>query len=112
MRHEAQLDRLSKMSEIHKALSTPVRLAIMEILSEADRPVAKIQELVANEYGFSGMDPTNVSKHLSILKGLGIINCLKKGQQRIYHLKAKCLMNAMSCALDATKVNSNTNTEA
>jgi DNA-binding transcriptional ArsR family regulator len=96
-------DVLRQMAEIHKALSTPVRLALMQILSEKDRTVNLIIGILRKEYGTVKMDRTNISKHLGILKNLGIISCVSQGQKRLYHLEAKCLINAMSCTLEVVK---------
>jgi DNA-binding transcriptional ArsR family regulator len=96
-------DVLRQMAEIHKALSTPIRLAVMQILSGKDRTVNQIIGIIRKEYSVKNMDRTNISKHLSILKGLGIISCVSAGQKRIYHLDAKCLLNAMECTLEVIK---------
>jgi DNA-binding transcriptional ArsR family regulator len=91
------------MADIHKALSNHIRLAIMQILFVKDRTVNQIIEIIQKEYEVKNMDRTNISKHLGILKNLGIISCISEGQKRIYHLDAKCLMNAIECTLDVIK---------
>ncbi len=99
MRNDSVLT-LKKMADIHKALSNHIRLAIMEILSHKDQTVSEIIDIIRKDFKVKEMDRTNISKHLGILKSLGIISCSSKGQKHIYHLDAKCLMNAMSCTLN------------
>jgi len=94
-------DILRKIAEIHKALSAPMRLAIMQILYGKDQNVNNIIEIIREEYQVKNMDRTNISKHLTLLKSLGIISCISQGQKRLYHLEARCLMGAISCTLDA-----------
>lgn len=96
-------DTLKQMADIHKALSNYIRLAIMQILSRDDQTVNQIIEKIKVEYSVKNMDRTNISKHLGLLKSIGIISNIAQGQKRIYHLDAKCLMTAMSCALDVVK---------
>ena len=96
-------DVLRQMADIHKALSNYIRLAIMRILSAEDRTVNQVVNHIREEYGVKGMDRTNISKHLGLLKGMGIISCVSRGQQRVYHLEARCLMSAMECTLGVVK---------
>ena len=96
-------DVLRQMADIHKALSNYIRLAIMQILFANDRTVNQVIEIIRKEYDARGMDRTNISKHLGLLKGMGIISCVSRGQKRIYHLEARCLMKAMECTLDVVK---------
>jgi len=97
-------DTLKEMADIHKALSNYIRLAIMQILSKEDKTVNQIIEEIVKVYEVKNMDRTNISKHLGLMKSIGIISCVSQGQKRIYHLDAKCLLNAMSCALDVVKM--------
>lgn len=94
---------LIRMAMIHKALSNHIRLAIMEILFQNDMSVNDIFDHIRKDYKEKQMDRTNISKHLGILKSLGIISCTTDGQKRLYHLKAKCLMTAISCTLEAIR---------
>jgi ArsR family transcriptional regulator len=40
---------------------------------------------------------STVSKHLSVLKEAGIVDCRKEGVQRFYRLKVPCVLNMFRC---------------
>lgn len=65
-----------------KAIGHPTRLLIVSKLSENEMCVCKINELV-------DVDQSTISKHLSQLKGEGIISSEKRGPFMFYSLKDK-----------------------
>ncbi|MFW5915548.1 MAG: ArsR/SmtB family transcription factor [Planctomycetota bacterium] len=75
---------------VMKALAHPSRLMMVDELSRGERCVCELTDLV-------GADISTVSKHLSILKKAGIVDCRKDGVQRIYRLKVPCVVNIFSC---------------
>lgn len=85
--------RLEARARVLKALAHPARLLILEELGQGERPVARLTELV-------GSDMSTVSKHLSVLKGVGIVRDHRRGSQVFYSLAAPCALNFFSC-LDA-----------
>lgn len=87
---EVQL-RYAGLAQIVKALAHPSRLYMVEVLSEGERCVCELQELV-------GADMSTVSKHLSVLKNVGIVAVEKRGPQVFYHLTVPCVLNFMQCA--------------
>ena len=56
-------------ARILRALSHPTRLFIIEELSRGERCVCELTRMV-------GDDTSTVSKHLSILKNKGIVQCI------------------------------------
>lgn len=80
-------------SRIFKALAHPTRLFIVDELAERERCVLDLTEMI-------GADMSTVSKHLSILKGAGIISDDKRGTQVFYTLKFPCVLNFFSCVAD------------
>jgi ArsR family transcriptional regulator len=80
-------------SRIFKALAHPTRLFIVDELVERERCVLDLTEMI-------GADMSTVSKHLSILKGAGIISDDKRGTQVFYTLKFPCVLNFFSCVAD------------
>jgi len=81
---------LEKKAEVFKALSHPVRLAIVEKLAARPRCVQEIA-------GWFGCTRTNVSKHLGVLRHSGIVKDHKEGLKVYYSLDLECLGPFMSC---------------
>ena len=79
-----------KRSDIIKALAHPTRLFIVDELSRGEKCVCELTAMI-------GADISTVSKHLSILKNIGILQDEKRGLQVFYHLKTHCVMNFFDC---------------
>lgn len=77
-------------AQIIKALAHPSRLIIIDALSEGEKCVCELQEIVQS-------DITTVSKHLSVLKSSGLICSRKQGLQVYYKLRLPCILNFFSC---------------
>jgi ArsR family transcriptional regulator len=45
-----------------------------------------------------GDDISTVSKHLSVLRAAGIVDSVRKGNQIIYRLKLRCVLDISVCA--------------
>ncbi|BBB33048.1 ArsR family transcriptional regulator [Thermotomaculum hydrothermale] len=79
-----------EMAKVMKALGHPSRALIVLELGDGPRCVCDLTELV-------GADISTVSKHLSILKKVGIVESEKKGLMVFYQLKSPCILNFYSC---------------
>ena len=77
-------------SNILKAVAHPIRLSIVEMLGEGERCACKICD------AFS-CDRTTVSKHLAVLKSLGVIEDRKEGLYIHYRLRMTCLLPFLAC---------------
>ena len=77
-------------ARIIKAMAHPTRLFIVDELSRAERCVNDLT-------GMIGADTSTVSKHLSVLKNVGIIADEKRGLQVYYRLRVPCVLNFFSC---------------
>jgi DNA-binding transcriptional ArsR family regulator len=86
----ARLVEYKAQAEILKALAHPTRLLIIDELSEGERCVCELTELVGHEM------PT-ISRHLSLLKFAGIVVDEKRGSQVFYKLKRRCVMDFFHC---------------
>ncbi len=64
-------------AEIFKALSHPVRIAILNLLREGERCVCEFVPALE-------IEQPNVSRHLAVLKREGIISSRKDGLKVIY----------------------------
>jgi len=85
-------------ARIIKAMSHPTRLFIVDELSKGERCVCELTEMV-------GDDISTISKHLSILKGAGIVADEKRGTQVFYSLRVPCVLNFFSCVESVLKAN-------
>jgi len=85
-------------ARIMKAMAHPTRLFIVDELSRNERCVCELTEMV-------GADISTISKHLSVLKGAGLIDDDKRGTQVYYRLKVPCILNFFNCMESVIKSN-------
>ena len=71
---------------------------MVDELSRGERCVHELTEMV-------GVDVSTISKHLSILKGVGIVADEKRGAQVFYSLRVPCVLNFFSCVESVIKAN-------
>ena len=81
-----------------KALAHPSRLLIVEELAQKERCVCELTEMI-------GADMSTVSKHLSVLKGAGIIQDENRGLQVYYRLKMPCVLRFFDCVGEVIETN-------
>ncbi len=82
--------RYEARARIVRAMAHPTRLFVVDVLSRGERCVCELTEMV-------GADVSTVSKHLSVLKGAGIVEDDKRGSQVFYSLRVPCVMNFFEC---------------
>jgi len=85
-----ELARMEAKANVFKALGHPSRVSIVIALSEGEKCFCELHQMI-------GADKSTVSKHLSVLKQVGIISDEKRGLQVFYTLQAGCIMKFMSC---------------
>ena len=90
--------RLTMRANVFKALAHPSRLLIIEELAHREHCVCELTEMI-------GADMSTVSKHLSVLKGAGIIQDEKRGLQVYYRLKMQCVLRFFDCVGDVIETN-------
>ncbi len=79
-----------RRAEILKALAHPVRLALVETLSD--------KRLCVNDLaGLFPVDRTTISKHLAVLKEAGVLEDRREGRENYYHLRVHCLEEFIAC---------------
>lgn len=83
-------------AEIFKALGHPARLAMVVALDDRERCVCELQEIV-------GSDMSTVSKHLTVLRHVGLVDTEKRGKQVFYSLRLKCTLGFLHCVDNALK---------
>jgi ArsR family transcriptional regulator len=85
----AQADYKAK-AQIIKALAHPTRLFIVDELSRGERCVNDLTDMI-------GVEMPTVSRHLSQLKSVGLLEDEKRGPQVFYRLRVPCVLNFFKC---------------
>ncbi len=85
-----------KQAEIAKAIAHPLRVAIVDFLKDDEQCVCDIAEYV-------GSERSNVSRHLSVMTGAGVLEYRKEGLKVLYRLKTPCILDFFSCATACLK---------
>ena len=75
---------------ILKGIAHPVRMRIVEELSRGDLCAGEIAELFH-------FDRTTISKHLALMKDLGILESSREGTSVRYSLRMACLAQLLYC---------------
>ena len=88
---------ISRQAETFKALSSPARVAIVTSLAERDMSVNELVDMLEHLECPCSCERTNISKHLAVLREAGIVSVSEDAQRRIYRLRARCLVEAISC---------------
>ena len=79
-----------KQAEIAKAIAHPLRIAIVNFLADGEQCVCDIAEYV-------GSERSNVSRHLSVMVGAGLLDYRKEGLKVNYRLKFACIVEFFDC---------------
>lgn len=82
--------RLNARAAVLKALSHPTRLWLLEQIQQQERCVCDLT-------GGINADISTVSKHLSVLKQVGIVSSRRDGKQIYYRLETPCLLKMIDC---------------
>ena len=85
-----------KQAEIAKAIAHPLRIAIIDFLKDGEQCVCDIAD-------YLGSERSNVSRHLSVMVGAGILEHRKEGLKVIYRLKCACIVDFFSCVTRVLK---------
>lgn len=83
-------DRLNSRVKLIKALAHPSRLLMVEKLAIRPICVCDLTEMV-------GADISTVSKHLAVLKKVGLVKDEKRGTQVFYKLACPCVLSFFEC---------------
>ena len=85
-----------KQAEIAKAISHPLRIAVIEYLKEGEQCVCDIATYV-------GSERSNVSRHLSVMVNAGVLSYRKEGLKVFYKLKTPCIVDFFTCVTRVLK---------
>lgn len=79
---------------VFKALGHPARLQVVNELAAGERCVCDLVDL-------TGLGWSTVSRHLAVLKSVGVIEDEKRGLQVFYRLRLPCVARFTACLRDA-----------
>lgn len=80
-------------ADFFKALSHPLRIRILELLSEGEKSVNEIQDALQSE-------GSSVSQQLSVLRSRNIVVGRKSGKHVIYSLRDAAIADLLKVARD------------
>ncbi|WP_025688657.1 ArsR/SmtB family transcription factor [Paenibacillus zanthoxyli] len=78
-------------SEFFKALAHPMRIRILELLSEGEKTVNEMQAIL-------GSEGSAVSQQLSVLRAKNVVNSVKEGTSVIYSLRDPLIKELLAVA--------------
>ncbi len=79
-----EMARAATTSDVFNAIAEPQRRAILALLRGAERPVSDVARQM-------GMTQPRASKHLRVLREVGLVTDRQAGKQRLYSLDARGL---------------------
>ncbi len=81
---------LQARAEVFKALGHPTRLAIVDMLAGGELCVCEIDRQI-------DADMSTVSRHLAVLRNVGILSSERRGNQVFYRLECPCITSFYGC---------------
>jgi DNA-binding transcriptional ArsR family regulator len=78
------MSRLPTTADAFNAVAEPRRRQILDLLAGQERPVNEIVEL-------TGLGQPQVSKHLRVLREVGVVQAREEGRRRLYSVDATAL---------------------
>jgi DNA-binding transcriptional ArsR family regulator len=81
---------LEAQAAVIKAMAHPTRLYIVDQLAKGEKCVCELNEMI-------DADISTVSKHLAVLKNVGIVRDDKRGTQVFYRLEMPCVLGFFKC---------------
>ena len=88
---------LNRIAEVLKAMADPTRLKILHCIHNQERCVSDILEVV-------GGSQANVSKHLSVLKRAGLVDCRRNGLNVYYRIIDEGVFSICSSVCDSLEL--------
>ena len=83
--------RYDARAQIAKAIAHPSRLFILdELTRNGERCVGELASLI-------GSDISTASRHLSLLRGAGLIETHKRGTHIFYRIRCRCVTKLFDC---------------
>ncbi len=86
-----------RQAQICKAFANPMRLKMIDMLTKGERRFAEIQEQL-------DISKANLSQHLSVLKGAGIVQVRRNGKEILCSLAMPEVKSACNIIRDVLRV--------
>src|SRR5512138_2131827 len=80
--YDGAMARAATTSDVFNAIAEPQRRQILMLLRAGERPVTDVAQAL-------GMTQPGASKHLRVLREVGLVRDRKAGKQRLYGLDAR-----------------------
>jgi ArsR family transcriptional regulator len=84
-------DHYKRQARLLKALANQTRLKIIDRLSKGECQVGELVRIV-------GSDQSTVSKHLALLRSVGVVDDDRRGNTVFYRLLTPCVLDFFACA--------------
>lgn len=92
-----KLKTFKRAAEILRAIAHPTRLMILELLLRKQGCVKEFEEVINKRQA-------NISQHLAILRGQGLIDYIQEGKKRCYYLrKPESVRKILKCVRELNK---------
>ena len=78
-------------AELFKAMAHPTRIRVLEVLAEGEHSVGDMQALV-------GVESSNLSQQLAVLRRAGLVTTRKEGSTVIYAMASALLIDLLAAA--------------
>ena len=88
--NEKTRKRYEARAKVAKAMAHPSRLLVLDLLQKEEMCVGDLTKQV-------GADQSTVSKHLAVLKDVGLVDVRKEGALSYYRVTCGCLDGFFSC---------------
>ena len=85
-------EELKARARVMKALSSPVRLMIVDELSRGERCMCELQPLFP-------MNKSTLSRHIAALRNVGIVGERREGVRTYLRLATPCILKVFECAM-------------
>ena len=85
-----------QQARILRALANETRLRLIDRLSKGECQVSELVRL-------AGVDQSTVSKHLAVLRNVGMVDDDRRGNAVFYRLLTPCVMDFFACSLKVLK---------
>ncbi len=82
--YDVAMARAATTSDVFNAIAEPQRRHILTLLRDGERPVTDLADAL-------GMTQPRASKHLRVLREVGLVRDRRAGKQRLYALDARGL---------------------
>jgi ArsR family transcriptional regulator len=84
-------EQYKKQARVLKALANETRLMIVDRLGRGECQVGELVRI-------AGIDQSTVSKHLALLRSVGVVDDERRGSSVYYRLLTPCVLEFFACA--------------